>query len=206
MRLPDRKTTSTFLRLYFILGTLFVCIYGTLNYYSFRRETLRNIYFDWELIIPFVPMFIYIYLSIFLVFFLPLFYFNTRQMQSIANAFLIATVIAGIIYLIFPAQLAYPRPNQVPGYELVFSLLYRIALPHNLFPSLHITYSTLFIFSISDVEQSTWIKFVLYGWLLLIIFSVLLVRQHHIPDVIAGVALGYGSYYFFFRKALLFPK
>lgn len=194
MRLPNRDNTRLFFRNYLLLSLVFFCVYGGINYLTSIRSSHYTLYFEWESQIPFVPGFIYVYLSVFLVFLLPLFYCSTQQIRAISAAFLVATVIAGTVYLVMPAQLYYERPSTVPGHEFVFTWLYRLALPHNLFPSLHVTYTSLFIGVAIREETIRYTKVALMLWWLLLIASIFLVRQHQVVDAGAGIMLAYLSY------------
>ena len=202
MRFPTRDTAVVFLRHYLVLGLAWTVIYGGVNYLTSLRSDLHRLYFAWELQIPFVPGFIYVYLSIVLVLVLPLFSLEKRQLDALARSFLAATVVAGLVYLVLPAQLAVTRPETVPGHQFAFGLLYRLALPHNLFPSLHITYATLVLGVIAQAEQSRLVRLLLMLWLLLLYASVLLVRQHQVADIPAGMALAALSYGFVYRRSL----
>lgn len=194
MRLPNRDNIRVFFRDYLLLSLVFFCIYGGINYVTSIRSSHYSIYFEWESQIPFVPGFIYVYLSVFLVFFLPLFYCSTQQVRAISAAFLVATVFAGTIFLVIPAELYYERPSTVPGHEFVFEWLYRLELPHNLFPSLHVTYTTLFIGVAVREEAIQYTKVALVLWWLLLVASIFLVRQHQVVDAVAGIFLAYLCY------------
>lgn len=200
MRIPNRDTARLFFRNYVFLGLAFFCIYGGTNYLTTLRHSHYALYFDWESQIPFVPGFVYVYLSIFLVFLLPLFYLNGEQIRAISRAFIFATSFAGGVYLLLPAELYFDRPPSVPGHEFAFKWLYTLALPHNLFPSLHVTYASLFIGVIAVEEPSSTLKAGLAAWWLLLIASVFLIRQHQLLDAIAGIILAFLCYRFVYWR------
>jgi len=200
LRIPDRDTVLFFARYYLQLSVVFLLVYGGANYFTSTRPDLNALYFDWERHTAFVPGFIYVYLSIFLVFLLPLFFLDKRQIRALAATFVLATLIAGVIFLLLPAELPFVRPETVPGHGFVFRWLYRFELPHNLFPSLHVTYATLFIGTAIHVETSTPLRTALFAWLLLLLVSVILVRQHTIIDIAGGLALAAASYRAVYRR------
>lgn len=200
MEIPNRDKLVLFLRNYVFLGAVFIGIYGSINYLTALRSEHYALYFDWETRVPFVPGFVYVYLSILLVFWLPLFFLNNVQIRAISRTFFVATVVAGIVYLILPAELYFVRPSSVPGHEFAFEWLYRLALPHNLFPSLHVTYATLFIGTTIRQESSQAVRIGLVLWWMLLIASIFLVRQHHVADAFAGIALAYLCYHFVYRR------
>jgi membrane-associated phospholipid phosphatase len=200
LRTPDRDTAWLFVRYYVQLSVLFLLVYGGTNYFTSTRSDLNPLYFDWERHTVFVPGFVYVYLSIFLVFLLPLFFLGKPQIRALAATFTLATLIAGVIYLLLPAELPFVRPDTVPGHGFVFRWLYKLALPHNLFPSLHVTYAALFIGTAINVETSTPLRTALFAWLLLLLVSVILVRQHTIIDIAGGLALAAASYGAVYRR------
>lgn len=201
MRIPDRATARLFARNYLLLGLAFFLVYGGTNYLTAIRSEHYRLFFDWESQIPFVPGFVYVYLSIFLVFLLPLFYLDRQQIRALSAAFMIATCFAGVVYLLLPAELYFERPQSVPGHEFVFKWLYKLALPHNLFPSLHVIYASLFIGVAVTEESSGLFRGVLAVWWLFLIVSVFLVRQHQFLDVIAGILVALLCYRLVYRRA-----
>jgi len=90
--------------------------------------------------------------------------------------------------------LGHTRPTTVPDFAPVFAAMYQLDLSHNLVPSLHITYSSLIVWviahALADSQRGRLWTTLLRGWLTLIAASVLLVHQHHLLDVLAGLALG----------------
>jgi membrane-associated phospholipid phosphatase len=62
-------------------------------------------------------------------------------------------------------------------------------MPHNLVPSLHVVFSALILFSIIQTSKMPIARIALWGWLLLLCVSTLLVHQHHLLDVAAGLTL-----------------
>lgn len=194
MRIPSRETTVAFFRYYLLLSLVFLVVYGGINYLTSIRGGHFLLYFDWEARIPFIPGFVYLYLSIFLVFLLPIFSLQTKKIRALAGAFLTATLVAGLIFLILPAESHFERPDIVSGHEFVFEWLYTFELPHNLFPSLHVTYATLIMSVVAREESSPMMTSGLGLWWLLLISSVLLIRQHQVIDIIGGCALAGGCY------------
>jgi membrane-associated phospholipid phosphatase len=184
------KLLPLYLRLVLLLDVLFVAVYGGLNWLTARREGLVGLYFDWETRLPFVPGMIYAYLSINVLFVLPLFVLDERGMRLLARRIAWAIVLSGAVFLLLPARLGFVRPAAVPGYQAVYSLLYAIDRPHNLFPSLHVAYSTLIVAALCG-RASGPARALLVGWLGLIAAAVVLVHQHHLADVAGGFAVAW---------------
>ena len=166
-------------------------------------NTFHQLFFDWELAIPFLPGMIYIYASLLLLLLLPALALTRRQLPALARAMVITLFSAAVVYLLLPADLGFERPEYVPGYNGVYQALYALELPHNLVPSLHIASSTLLIATLLHNSSSVWVRLGLYSWGLLICASVLLVHQHHVLDVISGLMLGLVCYRRVYLRALL---
>jgi membrane-associated phospholipid phosphatase len=174
--------------------TLFAVVYFGTNWISSRRTGNYQLYFDWELVIPFVPGMIYIYASLLVLLLLPAFLLTRQQIRVLARAMVITLFLAAAIFLLLPTDLGFERPDYVTGYDAVYQALYAIELPHNLVPSLHIASSTLLIAAIHNNTASPWGRMALVVWCVLICASVLLVHQHHVLDVISGLLLGLITY------------
>ena len=202
MHIPNKKQILDFAKYYLVASFVFITIYAPINYLTSKRSDRVQLFFQWETQLPFVSMFIYGYVSIMLLFILPVFSLHLKQMRALCIAFCVATCLAGVIYLILPAELAHQRPNLLPQPTALFFVLYSMALPHNLFPSLHITYSTLLLLVIVRQEQSYFVSGVALGWMVVICLSIILIRQHHIIDMIGGWVLGVGAYKFVYLKKM----
>ena len=92
------------------------------------------------------------------------------------------------VLLLLPAELGFVRNEDAGSHARLYEALYAVALPHNLVPSLHIVLTTLVVLSLMDSGVRV-MRYVYATWLSLITVSVLLVHQHHIVDVVSGLAL-----------------
>src|SRR5438552_14144553 len=101
-----------FLALPVTLWWLFV--YHGANWLTELRSYRVRVHWDAELAMPFVPPFILAYLSMDLVFLpAPFILRSRRELQSLALSLAAVTAVAAISFLLFPAELAYPRRD--PG-------------------------------------------------------------------------------------------
>jgi membrane-associated phospholipid phosphatase len=166
---------------------VFVSLYGFSNWQAQFRSRYQ-IYWEWELGIPLVPEMILIYTSIYVLLLLPLFACSSIDIKAMGRALILATGIAAVFFIAFPTELGFVRPTQFAAFESMFTTLYALDRPHNLFPSLHVTFSSIATLFISR-NKPNWLRAGLYIWLLLICISVVLVWQHHIPDIILGLLL-----------------
>ena len=180
-------------------------IYLSCNFFASKQIHHYPLFFDFELSFPLVPWMIYFYVSLALLLLLNVFMLKDPKVIKAFSICLIVTVlIAGLIFIIFPGRLGFTRVSHVPGYEWIFSLLHAVDQPFNLYPSLHITYSSLTVFAIIDQTKSRVFHAFLLFWLVLIAFSVVLVHQHHLFDIITGLVLAGIVIKFVYRK--LVPK
>jgi membrane-associated phospholipid phosphatase len=175
-----------------VLTPLFIAVYGTTNWITSQRAQLGRYYFDWELQIPFVPQMIWGYLSLFAMFLLPVFALREPGLHTLCRRLALATVASGLLFLALPAQLGFPRPQSVPGYELLFGSIYLLDRPHNLVPSLHIAWSALILHALRGASPG-WLRRLLELWFAIVCVSVVLVHQHHVLDVIGGLLVAFSA-------------
>jgi len=176
-----------------IVGTLltvvFVGIYGGLGWRASEMSNLLHLYGDWELAIPFVPGFIYIYCSLNLLLTLPPFCLKVSEIWDLGLILILATVLAGVVFFVFPTDLGFERHASVVDHFL-FSVIYSLDTPHNLVPSLHVTYTTITVGFLSP-RVSGLLRLFLWLWWGLMSLAVVFVHQHHILDVVTGWGLGF---------------
>lgn len=169
-----------------VFGTL----YPLVNWLTGVRASTFGLYLDSERTIPFLPVWIWAYLSINLLFLLPPLFMRAADMPLLGRRMLVATVSGCLIFLLLPARLGFERV--VPGdglYRTVFGGLFQADGPHNLVPSLHVTYASLCILGFQAAARE-WRTRVAWGlWLVTIMASTVLVHQHHLLDVASGLAL-----------------
>ena len=190
---PFSRRLAVYLRWAAALTLLFLVTYGGTNWLASQRASRLRLYFDWELGIPFVPWMIWVYLSAQAFFTVPLFVLDSNGIRRYGRTFALITVAAAAIHLAFPADLGWPRAESVPNYP-IFAGFFALDRPHNLLPSLHVAYSALAFVVIWEAARRTWLKALAAIWLVLLICSVLLIHQHHLADVVSGLALGFACY------------
>ena len=201
LKWPTKAEVTAYLHLSILVFVVFVVIYGSCNWLASKSFRPYEWYLQWELYTPFIPQMVYIYLSISLLVALPLFVLRLNEFRPLAYTMLCATMIAGLFFLLLPAQLGFTWPRTVLGYEFIFDQIYRWFLPHNLAPSLHITYSSICVF-VMVWRGSLALRAVLWLWLMLIYISVMVVHVHHLIDVITGMLLALVSYKAIFLRLM----
>ena len=170
------------------ISVAFFTVYPTCNWVTMQRTDALGLYLPAELAIPFVPEFVWAYLSLYLLFLIPPFFLDHQRMNILGRQLIAATIFCGLVFLLLPTQLGFERSIPAdPFYSALFADLFAIDLPHNMVPSLHVTFSALILFTLSDNPRRAPAKALFLAWLVLICASTILVHQHHLLDVATGL-------------------
>ncbi|MER2544589.1 MAG: phosphatase PAP2 family protein [Candidatus Accumulibacter phosphatis] len=139
-----------------------------------------------DTIVPFVDWTVWIYLTQFLL--LPSAIACARDDTDRSRTFyamLLATVVASVIFLAWPTQIARETPAAAGLTGLAWRLLHLADPPANCFPSLHVALAVI-------AARALWRRgavVVAAIWPILIAASTLSTRQHVASDVAGGVLL-----------------
>jgi membrane-associated phospholipid phosphatase len=200
MAWPGWAQVRWFLALWAALSAEFVVVFGGGDFITAHRQMRLQLYLQSELAIPFIPSMVVAYMSIYLVFLPAPFVLRSRQqINGLATALAMVILIAGIGFLVFPAQLGFPStPSEVAQLDPVAAhrwgalLLFadRLNLDYDLIPSLHVA---LFVTcaTVYAVRAGAVVRSLLATWAAAVAASTVLTHQHQVIDVIAGVALGW---------------
>ncbi len=186
----------TYFYWFFWIGIAFFTVYPACNWLTARRGLTLNLYVSPELSIPFIAEFVWIYLSLYLLFLIPPFFLDQQRMNVLGRQLVAATIFCGLIFLLLPAKLGFERtvPDD-PFYSSLFANLFAVDLPHNMVPSLHVTFSALILFTLISSRRQLWSKIIFGVWLVLICASTVLVHQHHLLDVVTGLLVAMTFYH-----------
>ncbi len=174
----------------FMIG-YFTAGYLAINWFSQVRTNFYNVGFGFESQIPFIPIFIFGYLLVYLS--VILFYViidDANDWQRGVIAFLTSTTLAYILFLIFPVRMAIrPEISELTGSSIslmVTRFYYYIDAPYNLLPSLHVTYPALA--ALVAWKNHRAMRWAFASMAVVVAVSVVLVKQHYIADIVAGFA------------------
>ena len=182
------STWWTYAYWFFWISVVFFTVYPACNWLTAQRGMTFDLYVEAELSIPFIPEFVWAYLSLYIIFFVPPFLLKPARMDVLGKQLVAATIFCGIIFLLFPAQLGFERSVPVdPFYRSIFANLFAVDLPHNMVPSLHVAFSSLILFTVIDVQRTILPKIIFGTWLVLVCASTVFVHQHHLLDVVTGL-------------------
>lgn len=180
-------------------------VYHGANWLTHQRSQRVRVHLEAELAMPFVPPLILAYLSLSLVFVpAPFLLRSFRELQGLALSLAGIIAMAGISFLLFPAELAFPKRH--PGiWAPLFALAGEMALSYNLVPSLHVAMSCLCL-SIYAGHVGMAGKTLLGAWAGAIALSTLLTHQHHLLDVATGLALAGAGKRFIYDRWRVQPQ
>lgn len=122
------------------------------------------------------------------------------------TADLLSRTVCGVIFVILPTTNVRPELAMESAWDFILSIIYRLDLPYNLFPSIHCIISLLCYLGIRKSNKiSSKTKIGVLVFTLLIFASTQFTKQHYIVDVISGVALALISYNIAMRTELYKP-
>jgi len=195
------STWRTYAFWFFWISVVFFTVYPLCNWVTANRDVTLSLYVSQELSIPFVPEFVWVYLSLYPLFLVPPFFLEPEHMNNLGRQLIGATVFCGTVFLLLPAQLGFERViPEDPFYSGFFARIFELDLPHNLVPSLHVAFSALILITLRNYAQIALVKRVFDAWLVLICFSTVLVHQHHLIDVITGLLVAIAFYHLIKKK------
>ncbi len=188
--MPSREIFTAFIRWFSVVLTAYLFIYYPCNSYAARQTEYYHLYATWELSIPLVPSMIVVYLSYVAIFGVLLFVIKTPEaVKALAYSMLVMLAISGIIFITFPGHLGFTRTSDMADFGRLFQLVHDIDRPHNLFPSLHVSFASLCVLGMIQHTRQRWFHWSLMVWFTAVCASVVLVHQHHLFDIALAVIL-----------------
>lgn len=167
---------------------LFTAVYGGADWVTGLRER-QHVHMPFELQIPFVPAAVIGYMSLYGLFAMAPFILRTRgELRALAGTLAAAIVIAGVCFLLLPAEAAFEKPTDLGGWQGLYDIADAINLDYNLVPSLHATLAVICI-DLFARRAGAAAAIALWAWGVVICASTVLLHQHHLLDVGAGLFL-----------------
>lgn len=178
-----------------------IVIFNFVTYFGTRLFTTGlkhyNIALPLDEKIPFVPVFISIYILAYVQWIIGFIVIGRAKKDisvRIFTAELIAKAIALICFIVFPTTIEGLRPDEASLYghgiwSEITAAVYKLDAPDNLFPSIHCLESFVCLAGavrIKNIPQ--WYKVTMLIMTLLVFASTVLVRQHVLLDIAGGVA------------------
>lgn len=107
-RLPTADALKVYLSYAAIVALLFVVGYGGANWLASQRAGHLEIFLDAELAIPLLPAMIWGYLSINLLFVLPVFRLDVAALRLLGQRMIAATIAAALVFVAMPTTVGLP--------------------------------------------------------------------------------------------------
>jgi membrane-associated phospholipid phosphatase len=163
-------------------------VYGVADFLAHYRSTWFVPTFRIEENIPFIPELSIFYVSLYPLMGFSILLFQKKDFRILFLLLSSQVLIAGVIFLSFPTLVSYPTNIQSGGTSHLFRFADTLNLTYNSLPSLHVafayTIARYYCRSLSPLFAAAVIL-----WAAGIICSTLLLHQHHLLDVFAGVIL-----------------
>ena len=186
---PTLEDLRFSLILCFVFFLFFESIYAATNFLIGLHHFRVHVHFNFELGIPFVPAMAAVYLSLNLMLVLTPFILRTwRDITPLCLAMAGETLIGALLFLFLPVELGYAPRAATRSWADACRLAHTLSLEYNNLPSLHVAFafSAAIAFGKRCGPLGRWL-FVF--WAGGIAGSTLLIHEHHLADVAAGVAL-----------------
>ena len=189
--------SAELLRWTFLVGlpvsAWFIFVYGGAWCLTSVRTDRVRVHMDWELGIPFWPACVLVYESIFVTFAMPPFVMRTpRELQALGWSLGGVILVAGVGFLLFPAETAYEAVQSDLGFwtwPVQTAMVLNLGT-YNMAPSLHVALSVACLAMFTRYASRRGMM-ALWLWAGAIAASTLLLHQHHVIDVVTGWALGW---------------
>ncbi|NKQ40000.1 MAG: hypothetical protein HF962_00300 [Sulfurovum sp.] len=171
------------------MGIFFFLLYGSSNQYAGLTSPHPSFWMAWEQQIPFIEAFIVPYMSSDVMFVIAFFMPYARlELRILAARILFIILLSCMVFVLFPLQFSFEKP-EIQSFTLLFGIL-EADLPFNQLPSLHVAFTIVLWASMKKYLKNRLLKAFVALWFLLIVFSTVLVYQHHFIDIPTGAIAG----------------
>ena len=200
---PDRRTLRTFAFVGLAGACWFVLIFGSTDFVTSRRTLRVPVHFEAEEQIPFVPVAVWVYMTMYALFLMAPFVLRSpRKLMALGATHAAIVCVAGVVFLLVPAQLAYrstigPADPGVTG--TVYRLADRLNLDYNLLPSLHVALSVSCV-AVYARRADLSGRLVMWSWAIAVALSTIFTHFHHVLDAVSGFALGIAGAHVVYRR------
>ena len=193
----------------------------TLHFANGRGVTAWDPTNSWDTTVPPLPWSIFIYLTLYLYFPLPILASNRdlrgrRELALLAQGMILLFLISYAFFLFMPAEVGVRTqmeqlvPVMHPRLASLFDIVYYLDRPWNSWPSLHVSESLLIVLFVQRwlgiradefPNRRPWMAGLWIAWIALSL-SILTTKQHFIWDLITGAVLGALIWWFYILPKL----
>ena len=187
---PDEARLSAYAKFVGLFCLFFFPVFFGVGALGAHFGRAMPLYLEWETGIPCFPSMVWVYLSAFALWVLPLIHLSPWQIDRLSRQVIVTILIAGVGYLTIPGKIGYPEADFAGVDGAVIAALDSLAARsgNNLVPSLHVAFGAIVIGSCLNVAPPA-LSRLYVSWLVLLSISTVLTHQHHLLDVVAGFAL-----------------
>jgi len=172
-----------------------LALYVVVNNLDYSQRIKRTPAIGLDMAVPFVPEWIYFYLSTYVFVFLPVVFVSSAQwFNRVVLGYVFVTATCHLIYLAWPSSVQ--RADMINPHRLSERLIagfQQTCRPYNNFPSMHMAYVVLCV-CLAFRLQPIALGVALAAWAFLIALSTLLTKQHYIADIAGGLFVGAVAY------------
>jgi hypothetical protein len=147
-----------------------------------------HLYGAWELALPFWPMMIVPYLSMFLLFLMPPLQLDEPVLAELVGRLVVGSVMGGAVFLCLPTEVGFAERTDAGIWQAIYDGVYAIDGRTNAVPSFHVIYTSSILLAFIDVATPR-LRVVYMIWLLTVCTSTVLTHRHHLLDVACGFAV-----------------
>ncbi|WP_279230348.1 phosphatase PAP2 family protein [Thermohalobacter berrensis] len=137
------------------------------------------------MVIPYILWYLYIW---FVIFYLAFYYKKLFILHT--KGVILSKLICMVIYITYPTYVIRPEILGTDIFSKLIEMVYSNDNPVNVFPSIHVLQSLLThkaIIHIKGVKK--WVKYSSLLFIVMVILSTLMIKQHYILDVIGAYSL-----------------
>jgi membrane-associated phospholipid phosphatase len=184
---------------------LAVAVYFTNEIYDLLNHgpAVMNLRTPLDAVLPVVRPFVIPYVSLNpLVYFTLIVFllFRTKVFQSACLAMITAWFVSYFFYFFLQTEVIRPVLAGTDLFTRMIQGVYATDNPYNDFPSLHTSISTILAIHWFRFDRRTGV--VAAVWTALIVASTVLIKQHYLADLVAGLLLAFGASYLYIRLIL----
>ena len=155
-----------------------------------RTQYNASLFFDDK--IPFLPIFIWIYIFAYFQWFIG--YFVAAQSDELTckkyfGAEFIGKLTCVLIFALIPTTMVRPELNGSGLTHELMRWMYSIDSPDNLFPSIHCMESWLVARALMETKAPRPAKILMWIFTILVCMSVVFVKQHVVIDIAGGILI-----------------
>lgn len=147
-------------------------------------------------LIPLSTIFVVPYISYFVFLLFTWGYFirskKSLKMSQTLLGISIATILAYIFYFFFQNSIERPSIQSQNIFDTTYLWINSQVAEYNAFPSLHVAISTVCLLGYREIKTKIYHWMMI--WVLLIIVSTVLTKQHYFLDIVGGLILAWASF------------